>query len=124
MTISRQKFDFLLEQAIDDLPPQFAQWLDECPVIVEDEPSAEMRRDMGVDEDGDLLGSFNGVAITMRSVDEAAGLPAHIMIFRKPLMDMCESEEELADEIRITLLHELGHYAGFDEDDLERMGYA
>ena len=123
MRVPRHIFDQLMDDAVTALPKQFVQWLDEVAIVVEDEPSPEILRDMGMDDDDDLLGSFTGHAITRRSVEESAHLPPQIMIFRKPLMDMCRNREHLAREIRKTLLHELGHYAGFDEDDLEEMGY-
>ncbi len=124
MKISRNQFDCLVEQAIAALPPQFARWLNEVAIVVEDEPTPALLREMGMDaEDDDLLGLFSGHAITRQSVDDSGILPPQIMLFRGPLIDACDTSEDLADEIRVTLLHELGHYAGFDEDDLERLGY-
>jgi predicted Zn-dependent protease with MMP-like domain len=123
MKIKRSEFDRMLEAAIAALPPQFAKWIDEVPIVVEDDPSPELLEEMGVDGEGDLLGSYHGVALTQRSVEDSARLPDQILIFREPLISMCESREELAMEIRKTLLHELGHYAGLDEDDLENLGY-
>ena len=124
MRITRRNFDAMLEQAIDELPKKFARWLDEVPIIVEDEPPDDLLDELGIDADGDLLGSYHGVAITRRSVEDSPHLPDQIFLFRRPLMAMCDTPEELAKEIRKTLLHELGHYAGFDEDELEDMGYA
>ena len=124
MRIRRATFDAMVEEAIAELPPAFAKWLDEVPVIVEDEPSAELLEELGMDEDGDLLGSYHGVALTRRSVSDSPHLPDEIMIFRAPLIAMCRNRQQLRAEIRKTLLHELGHYAGFDEDDLEDLGYA
>lgn len=123
MHVTRQQFDSLLEKAIAELPPAFGKWLDEVPVIVEDFPSRKMLADFGMDEDGELLGSFHGVAFTHRSVEQDGQLPDAIYLFRNPLMEECADEAELAEEIRITLLHEIGHLAGFDEDELEEKGY-
>lgn len=123
MKISRKQFDALLEQAIAALPPQFAQWLDEVPVIVEDYPSKKMLADFGIDDEGELLGSFHGMAFTQRSIEQDGQLPDAIYLFREPLIDESDNEEELAKQIRITLLHEIGHLAGFDEDELEEKGY-
>ncbi len=123
MRIPRPIFDQLLEASIAALPPQFARWLEEVAIVVEDEPSPRLLREMGMEDDEELLGSFTGHAITRHSIDDTGSLPPQIMIFRKPLMDMCRNREELAVEIRKTVFHELGHYAGFDEDDLESMGY-
>ena len=124
MRITRRNFDAMLEQAIDELPKKFARWLDEVPIIVEDEPPDDLLDELGIDADGDLLGSYHGVAITRRSVEDSPHLPDQIFLFRRPLMAMCDTSEQLAKEIRKTLLHELGHYAGFDEGELEDMGYA
>ncbi len=123
MRIRRKAFDALLEAEIAALPPQFARWLDELPIIVEDDPSDELLDEMGLDEDGELLGSYHGVALTRRSVEDSGHLPDQIYIFRRPLVAMCRNEDELRAEIRKTLLHELGHYVGLDEDDLDAMGY-
>ena len=124
MRVPRKIFDQLLEDSIASLPEQFSRWLDEVAIVVEDEPSPEILREMGMDEDDDLLGSFTGQAITRHSLDDTGDLPPQIMLFRKPLMDICRNRDDLAAEIRKTLLHELGHYAGFDEQDLEDLGYA
>ena len=124
MRISRDKFDSYIEAAIEELPPEFKKWLDEVPLIVEDEPPQYLLDEVGVDEEGELLGNYNGVALTHRSVSDSGQTPDHIYIFRQALVDMCETEEELALEIKKTVFHELGHYAGFDEEDLENMGYA
>ena len=121
--VSRKEFDAMLERAIAELPPAFAQWLEEVPVIVEDYPSRKMLADFGVDDEGELLGSYHGVAFTHRSVEADGQLPDAIYLFRDPLMEECDDPEELAEEIRITLLHEIGHLAGFDEDELEEKGY-
>jgi predicted Zn-dependent protease with MMP-like domain len=122
MKITRRKFDAMLEDAIAALPEKFARWLDEVPVIVDDDPPAD-QGDQD-DEEGTTLGLFDGLEITGRSAEDDVRHPDQIFIYRRPLIDMCDSEEQLAAEIRKTLLHELGHYAGFDEDDLEDMGYA
>lgn len=123
MKVTRKEFDVMLEQAIAALPPQFAKWLEEVPVIVEDYPSQKMLNDFGLDDEGELLGSYHGVAFTHRSVEQDGQLPDTIHIFREPLMDECDDQHELAEQIRITLLHEIGHLAGFDEDELEEKGY-
>lgn len=123
MHIKRSQFDQLLEQVITALPEQFAAWLQKVPIIVEDVPSAKMMKEFGVDDEGDLLGSFHGLAFTQQGPEDSGHLPPQIYIFREPIMELCESEEELAEEIRITLLHEIGHLAGFDEDDLDDLGY-
>ncbi len=118
MHLSRGQFDRFVEEAIASLPEAFARWLDEVPVIVEDRPG-KADRDV-IDEDGAPLGLYVGPS---RLESETSGLPPRIMIYRQPLMEACRSRGQLAEEIRRTLVHELGHHAGMDEEQLERMGY-
>jgi predicted Zn-dependent protease with MMP-like domain len=120
MHLTRKAFDRLVEDAIAGLPDEFAQWLDEVPVIVEDRPGKGDPLPGGADEDAPV-GLYVG-----RGRDElpASGdLPPRIMIYREPLMAACGTREQLAEEIRKTLVHELGHYAGMDEDELDARGY-
>jgi len=119
--VSRKTFDQLVEAAIAELPGDYARWLDEVPIIVEDHPSAADLR--GIQEPGEAepLGLYVGGSM---EEDAASGmLPARVMLYRIPLMEACATREQLAEEIRKTLLHELGHHTGMDEDDLERHGY-
>ena len=146
----RERFDQLFEDVIAGLPAAVAKLIEEVPVVVLDRPSPEMiemlRRDgtIGPEEDGaDLCGLHSGVGLTDRSVEDPAGwgadlgVPEHIHLFRDGIADLAfetlgdgatwdhpEADEELYEEIRITLLHELGHHFGLDEDDLEGLGYA
>jgi predicted Zn-dependent protease with MMP-like domain len=120
MHVSRKNFDLLVEQAIASLPPRYAQWLDEVSVIVEDRPTpADLH---GVDTaDGDPLGLYCGN--TLHDDSPFGSLPPRVMLYRVPLMEACATPDQLAEEIRKTLLHELGHHAGLDEDDLEHHGF-
>jgi predicted Zn-dependent protease with MMP-like domain len=119
MHLTRESFDHLVEQAIASLPAQYARWLDEVPIIVEDRPSpADLKGLPDPEEDeGDPVGMY---------ISRAAGLgdlPPRVMLYREPLMDACDTREQIADEIRRTLLHELGHHAGLDEDALDELGF-
>lgn len=121
--LTRKAFDRIVEDAIASLPAEYARWLDEVPIIVEDRPGkadARAVRDPA-EEDANPLGLYVG-----RGIDEgqlSGDLPPRIMIYRLPLMEACSSRQELEEEIRKTLLHELGHHAGMDEDQLEELGY-
>jgi predicted Zn-dependent protease with MMP-like domain len=133
----REIFDALLEAHLDALPARYAERLWEVPLIVEDEPSPAMLRELGMDPDDpddDLFGLHSGVPLTERSVEHSGEVPEDIRLFRGPLMrvtgwswppDGMERgrREALDQEIRVTLLHELGHHFGLDEDDLDRLGY-
>jgi predicted Zn-dependent protease with MMP-like domain len=138
----QERFDKLLEDAIVSLPPRFRQALDEVPVIVLDRPDArllaELKREGTLepgDTDEDLMGLHSGIAITHRHVSAGGGgmeLPPTIHIFREGILSAAcgeqgwaaeHADEELYEEIRITLLHELGHHFGLEEDDLDELGY-
>ncbi len=128
----RRAFDEILDDLVAGLPEQLHELLEEVPLIVEDEPAAEMLEEMGFGPDDDLCGLHEGVALTERSVEAPAGsggAPDRMMLFRGPIMRLAdwvagEPTVELEAQIRITLLHEIGHHFGLDEDDLERLGYA
>lgn len=125
----REQFDRILEGAIERLPDRFREWIEEVPVVVEDRPSSDLVRDLGMDDDEGLAGLHSGISLTERSVEDHAGLPDEIRIFREGVVDLAggwsgpDAPVRLAREIRITLLHELGHHFGLDEDDLADLGY-
>jgi len=105
-------FEDHVRAALDELPPHLAGALQNLAVVVEDENP----------EDPDLLGLYHGVPLTERG--DVAGLPPDtIYIYRIPLEESFPDPDELRDEIRITVLHELAHYFGIDEDRLEELGY-
>jgi predicted Zn-dependent protease with MMP-like domain len=132
----RERFDRLLESVLETLPDALHRLLDEAPLVVEDAPTAELLRAMGLHEADDLCGLHEGLSRTERSVDHPT-LPDVITLFRRGIVDLAGGWEPVAgdggtvggesavrEEIRITLLHEIGHHFGLDEDDLERLGYA
>ncbi|MFN7019824.1 MAG: metallopeptidase family protein [Phycisphaerales bacterium] len=145
----RERFDALLQDAIDELPENIRTLVDQVPIVVLDEPSPEMismlKRDGTLDADDgglDLCGLHTGVAITERGVDDPAGWgafgspsadgagPEQIHLFRRGICHLAggwsqpHAEQEIYEEIRITLLHEIGHHYGLDEQDLDDLGYA
>jgi len=98
--------------ALDELPPNIVDALRNVAVVIEDENP----------EDPDLLGLYHGVPLPERG-DMAGSLPDKISIYRIPLEESFPDPEELREEIRITVLHELGHYFGLDEDRIAELGY-
>lgn len=134
----REHFDALLDQVVESLPRKIHDLLDIAPAIVEDHPSGELLRELGMDEGEELLcGLHSGIPLTERSVTDAPDLET-IHLFREGIVEhaggwhlwededgtMRGGEEAIAREIRITLLHEIGHHFGLEEDDLEELGYA
>jgi predicted Zn-dependent protease with MMP-like domain len=113
MDLGRAAFEALVEQALDEIPDEIAGLVHNVVVLVEDEPPAD---------DPDLLGVYDGVSLTERAGDHT-GLPDRITIFRNPLLEMCEDEAELVDEVRITVVHEIAHHFGIDDTRLHELGY-
>lgn len=124
----RNLFDELVERTIEALPPALRQMLDEVPVIVDDAPEQALLDELGEDDDDGLLGLHTGVPLTERSI-ESEDAPSEIRLFRDAIVAHAggwegpDAGERIGEEIRITLLHELGHQFGLDEDDLEQLGY-
>ena len=114
--ISRREFEQLVEQALGELPQRFASLLDNVAIVVEEEPSDE---DLDVmDEDAnELLGIYRGVPITERHYDSMR-LPDQIAIFRGPILRVARSRSDALHEIRDTVVHELGHYFGLDDEGM------
>lgn len=135
---SRARFDSIVESVLAALPASIHALLEESPLIVEDAPSRALLRKLGMDPlDDDLCGLHTGVAITERSVMQSGELPDVIQIFRAGILDAAGGWDEWIDEsgealggalrvereIRVTILHEIGHHFGLTEEDLARLGY-
>ena len=126
----RRRFDDLLEAIIAELPEHIHERLDEVPVVVEDRPTRQLLDDMQIDGPGTLLcGLHSGIPLTRRSVEHSGTIPDQIMLFREPIVAVARfrrggSLRDLERQVRITLLHEIGHHFGLDEDDLAALGYA
>ena len=125
----RQQFDGLLDTLIEQLPDHLRQVLDEVPLIVEDEPASSLLHEMKIDPArATLCGLHWGVPLTQRSVHHGARMPDRMMLFRGPIMRVARAHHGpgmagLQQQIRVTLLHEIGHHFGLTEDDLRELGY-
>lgn len=125
----RTRFDRHLEAVLQELPPQVHQLLDEVPLVVDDHPTPEQCRQLGLRRRHELCGLYTGIPVTERSVD-LSGVPGDVIqIFREGIYAMVRnasggwSDIELQRQIRVTILHEVGHHFGLSEDDLEELGY-
>jgi predicted Zn-dependent protease with MMP-like domain len=114
--ISRREFEQLVEQALGELPERFAALLENIAIVVEEEPSAD---DLGVLDEGadELLGIYRGTPMTERSYDSMR-LPDQIAIFRGPILRVARARNDALHEIRDTVIHELGHYFGLDDEEM------
>jgi len=117
--MSHKRFEKVAEKALGELPDEVLEWLANVPILVDERPSEAMVLD-GIDPR--TLGLFSGYAVPDQSVLGGGPQTGVIHLFQRNLERDARDEEELADEIRITVLHETAHYFGYDEDDLERLG--
>ena len=112
--VSRRRFEELVAAALDGIPDELAAQMDNVAVVVEDAPAS-----------GDVLGHYQGVDLPSRSPLSYGGVtPDVITIYRLPLCELAADEAELARQVRITVLHEVGHHFGLSDEDLERLGWA
>ncbi len=123
MRISHNEFEEAVEKALQMIPEVFRAQLDNMTISVEDLPSQDLLQEMELSPDETLFGLFTGVPLTERSVTDPPLYPDAIIIFREPLMAACHSLEELEAEIAITVVHEMAHYLGLSEEQLEELGY-
>lgn len=135
----RDRFDALLEEALGELPEALHDLLDEVPLIVLDEPDDGMLRDLGMDpldpaSHEELCGLHTGIPETEIGIDPPPELPGEIHIFRRGVIatgggwgpvdwDDRPADDRIYEQIMITILHEIGHQFGLDEDDLEGLGF-
>jgi predicted Zn-dependent protease with MMP-like domain len=115
MQVSDEEFEGLVAEALDEIPPELANLIDNVVVLVEPEPPAD---------DPDLLGLYDGVPLTERDSNYTFLPPDRIFVYRGPLLRMCQSPDELVEEVHITVVHEIAHHFGIGDDSLHDLGYA
>jgi predicted Zn-dependent protease with MMP-like domain len=119
--ISEARFEDLVADALESIPPELAEQLENVAVMVQDWPTAQQLNGRR----GTLLGLYEGIDLTRRSPLGYAGvMPDRITIFRGPLCSRARDEEDLARQVRVTVLHEVGHYFGMSEKRLHELGWA
>jgi len=121
--MARIDFSRALMEALLELPPMFRDALANVAVVVEEWPTDDLLNELGVPPDDTLYGFYHGVPLPERSVLDSGLLPDKISVYRGPLVEDFPDRNELRRQIRITLLHEIGHYFGMDEEELSRLGY-
>lgn len=108
-----ERFEELVAEALDEIPPEFTAAMDNVVVLVE--PHNE--------EEPSLLGLYHGVALTERTTSYGGELPDRISIYREPILAICETEEDVVEEVVITVMHEVGHHFGIDDERLHDLGW-
>jgi predicted Zn-dependent protease with MMP-like domain len=102
-------------------PPQFQQLLDNVAIFIEDRPSRSLLRELGMSANDTLLGLYEGVPQTERTSSYDLVTPDRITLFQRPIEDSCDTDAEAAEEIRRTILHEVGHHFGIDDNRLDEI---
>jgi predicted Zn-dependent protease with MMP-like domain len=112
--MSPQRFDELVSDALDQIPPKLTAVLENVVILVEsrhpDEP--------------DLLGLYEGIALTERDSSYGGSLPDAITIYRDALLDICDTDDDVVEEVTVTVVHEIAHHFGIDDDRLHELGWA
>ncbi|MGE5841778.1 MAG: metallopeptidase family protein [Deltaproteobacteria bacterium] len=124
MKVSEKEFDRIVKRAIHRIPEELRQHLENVLISVRKRASKEILEEMEIPPGEDLLGYFSGIPLVDQSVTDPPLYSDTIFIFQEPLQEMCESVDELEREIELTVVHELAHYFGIDEDRLEELGYS
>jgi len=113
--MSRQDFEEAVSDALDAIPPDLARLMNNVVVLVEDDAP---------ERDPHLLGIYEGTPLTERDSWWAAGsLPDRITIFRNPTLEICETREDVVEEVQVTVVHEIAHHFGLDDDRLHELGW-
>jgi predicted Zn-dependent protease with MMP-like domain len=121
--LSRRRFEALVADALRGIPPDLARGLENIEVIVGDWPTPEQLAEADLGPEDVLFGLYQGTPLPARSPMLPYTLPDVITIFQGPLEEACETEEEIREEIRRTVIHEIAHYFGIDEARLAELGY-
>ncbi|MDW5328598.1 metallopeptidase family protein [Plantactinospora sp. KLBMP9567] len=113
--MSRERFEELVAEALDEVPEELLNLMSNVVILVEDDSP----------EDGpELLGLYEGHALTSRGWDYAGVLPDRIFIYRRPILRICDTEDDVVDEVAITVVHEIAHHFGIDDGRLHDLGWA
>lgn len=113
--MSAERFDALVEQALDEIPDELFALIENCVIAVEDDAP---------DDDPDLFGLYEGVPLTERDSSYAGYLPDRIRIFRNNILAACDDEDDVVEETYVTVVHEVAHFFGIDDARLDELGYA
>lgn len=119
LAIEPEAFETLVRQAIDGVPSEYRRLLKNIAIVVEDTPSRDVLDELGLESEDELLGLYSGTSLEGDSFFSVGGqLPSRISIYRKPILRLCRSAEEVVNEVRDTVVHEIGHHFGLDDDEM------
>ncbi|MEV0132310.1 metallopeptidase family protein [Dactylosporangium sp. NPDC050688] len=114
MTMSKERFEELVGEALDEVPEELLDLMDNVVILVVDDPPAD---------EPDLLGLYEGYSLTERGWDYSGVLPDRISIYRNPILAICDDEDDVVEEVAITVVHEIAHHFGIDDRRLHALGW-
>jgi len=117
--VKRAEFDRLVAEAVASIPKRFRDAMQNLVIVVEDEPSRELLREMEIEPPGTLFGLYQGTPLTSRGWDYGNTLPDRILLFQKPHERSARDADDLVTAIAETIIHEVGHYFGLSEEEIE-----
>jgi len=123
--MTRERFEAIAEEEFADLPEPFRQRMENVRIVIEDVDSPARRRQAGLGRSGMLLGLYEGVPLPRRGIDYGVVpvMPDTITLFQKNIESIARSESDVRRQIRETLIHEIAHHFGMDEDEIREAGY-
>lgn len=117
--MTRAQFRQLVSEAVDTIPDRFRQHLQNIAIVVEDHPAPELLGEMGIEPPDTLFGLYQGTPLTERHWDHGNSLPDRITIYQGPIEESCDTDDDIVTEVGETLIHEVGHFFGLSEEELE-----
>jgi predicted Zn-dependent protease with MMP-like domain len=114
LDIPPEEFEDLVAEALDEIPEELARLVDNVVFVVEDDSDEER---------GSLLGLYEGVPLTARGTWYAGVMPDRITVFRRPILALCDTVDDVVDEVHVTVVHEIAHHFGIDDERLHELGY-
>ena len=119
--VTRDKFEKLVAEAITLIPKRFRREMTNIAVVVEDEPSAELLEEMEIEPPDSLYGLYQGTPLTERTWGYGKALPDRVTLFKTIIEEDCDTDDDVRDAIAETLIHEVGHYFGLSEEEIEEI---
>lgn len=120
--LERQRFRQLVREAVALLPPELLERVENVDIVIETRPTARDRKVAGIGPRRTLLGLYHGVPLTRRGENYNLVLPDKISIYQEPIEWLCATDDEVREQVRVTVLHELAHYFGIDDNRLDELG--
>ena len=118
LSLSESEFEDLVREALDGLPT-LCQLMENVAVVVEEMAPREVLEDLDIDDENELLGLYHGISRDHESFFQTGGnMPARISIYRKPILRICRTKQDVVQEVRDTVVHEIGHHFGLDDDEM------